>query len=139
VRHYSVRLNALASYRCFYYIWRESFGAETMQNDYPKLIQQLKKLGFSDSQIAALTYSSERTVQNWLHRRTSPSPLIVQQLARVIRIVEDLRKLINPAAFNDWFFQANQFLGKSPYQAIIDGDYDRLQELTFSLLEGSFA
>jgi transcriptional regulator with XRE-family HTH domain len=109
-----------------------------MQNDHPKLIQQLKQLGFSDSQIAALTYSSERTVQNWLHRRSLPSPLVVQQLARVIRIVEDLRKLINPVAFHDWFFQSNQFLGKSPYQAIIDGDYDKLQELTFSLLEGSF-
>jgi transcriptional regulator with XRE-family HTH domain len=110
-----------------------------MQNDYPKLIQQLKKLGFSDSQIAALTYSSERTVQNWLHRRTSPSPLIVQQLARVIRIVEDLRMLVNPVAFSDWFFQSNQFLGKSPYQAIIDGDYDKLQKLTLSLAEGPFA
>jgi hypothetical protein len=78
-------------------------------------------------------------VQNWRRRRSEPSPLVVQQLARVIRIVEDLRKLINPIAFNDWFFQSNQFLGKSPYQAIIDGDYDQLQHLTLSLLEGSFA
>ncbi len=110
-----------------------------MKNDYPQLIQRLKELNFSESQIAVLAYSSERTVQNWLHRRTSPSPLVVQQLERVIRIVEDLRKLINPAAFHDWFFQANQFLGKSPYDAIIDGDYEKLQELTYSLLEGSFA
>jgi len=110
-----------------------------MQNDYPKLIQRLRELSFSDGQIAALTYSSERTVQNWLHRRSTPSPLVVQQLARVIQIVEDLRKLINPVAFPDWFFQSNQFLGKSPYQAVIDGDYARLQQLTFSLMEGSFA
>lgn len=110
-----------------------------MQNHYIQLIQRLRELGFSDGQIAALTYSSERTVQNWLHQRSTPSPLVVQQLARIIRIVEDLRKLINPAVFDDWFFQANQFLRKSPYQAVIDGDYDRLQELTFSLMEGSFA
>ncbi|MGH7598342.1 MAG: helix-turn-helix domain-containing protein [bacterium] len=110
-----------------------------MSNRYQKLFDRLQELGFSDSQIAALTYSSERTVQNWRRRRSEPSPLVVQQLARVIRIVEDLRKLINPIAFNDWFFQSNQFLGKSPYQAIIDGDYDKLQHLTLSLLEGSFA
>jgi len=110
-----------------------------MSNHYQKLLDRLKELGFSDSQIAGLTYSSERAVQNWRRRRGAPSPLVVQQLARVIRIVEDLRKLINPIAFNDWFFQSNQFLGKSPYQAIIDGDYDKLQQLTLSLLEGSFA
>jgi len=110
-----------------------------MQNNYPQLIRRLKELGFSQSRIGALTYSSEKTVQNWSNRRATPSPLVVQQMARVIRIVEDLRKLVNPVAFNDWFFQVNQFLGKSPYQAIIDGDYDRLQQLTFSLMEGSFA
>jgi transcriptional regulator with XRE-family HTH domain len=120
------------------YYW-QSFGESNMQNHHDKLIQRLRELGFTDRQIGALTYSSEKTVQNWLHRRTSPSPLAVQQLARVIRIVEDLRKLINPVAFNDWFFQANQFLRKSPYQAIIDGEYDKIQQLTFSLMEGSFA
>jgi hypothetical protein len=120
------------------YFWQSS-GESNMQNHHDKLIQRLRELGFSDSHIAALTYSSERTVQNWLNRRSKPSPLVVQQLARIIRIVEDLRKLVNPVAFNDWFLQANQFLGKSPYQAIIDGDYDKLQGLTFSLMEGSFA
>ncbi len=107
-----------------------------MPNHYQKLLDRLAELGFSDSQIGALTYSSERTVQNWRRRRSAPSPLVVQQLARVIRIVEDLRMLVNPVAFNGWFFHANQFLGKSPYQAIIDGDYDRLQRLTLSLAEG---
>ena len=110
-----------------------------MQNHHDKLIQRLRELGFSDGQIAALTYSSERTVQNWLHRRSTPSPLVVQQLARVIQLVEDLRMLVNPVAFNDWFFQANQFLRKSPYQAIIDGDYNRLQRLTLNLAEGPAA
>jgi hypothetical protein len=110
-----------------------------MPADYKKLLHRLAEFGFSDSQIGALTYSSERTVQNWRRRRSSPSPLVVQQLERVIGIVEDLRKLINPVAFNDWFFQSNQFLGKSPYMAIIDGDYRRLQELTLTLADGPFA
>jgi hypothetical protein len=116
-----------------------SFGAETMPNHYQKLLDRLAELGFSDSHIGALTYSSERTVQNWRRRRSSPSPLIVQQLERVIGIVEDLRKLVNPVAFNDWFFQPNQLLGKSPYKAIIDGDYKKLQKLTITLAEGPFA
>jgi hypothetical protein len=68
-----------------------------MSNHYQKLLDRLQELGFSDSQIAALTYSSE------------------------------------------WFFQSNQFLRKSTYPAIIAGDYDKLQHLTLSLLEGSFA
>jgi len=110
-----------------------------MQNHHDKLIQRLRELGFSDGQIGALTYSSERTVQNWLTRRSTPSPLVVQQLARIIEIVEDLRKLINPVAFNDWFFQSNQFLGKSPYKAIIDGNYRRIQELMGVLAGGTFA
>jgi len=110
-----------------------------MQNDYPKLVRRLKELNFSDGQIAALTYSSERSVQNWLSRRSTPSPLVVQQLARVIQLVEDLRMLVNPVAFNDWFFHTNQFLGKSPYQAIIEGDYNKLHRLTLSLAEGPFA
>ncbi len=110
-----------------------------MSNHYQKLLDRLQELGFSDSQIAALTYSSERTVQNWRRRRSEPSPLVVQQLARIIETVEDLRKLINPVAFQDWFFQSNQFLGKSPYKAIIDGNYRRLQELILTLAGGAFA
>jgi transcriptional regulator with XRE-family HTH domain len=110
-----------------------------MSNHYQKLLYRLQELGFSDSQIAALTYSSERAVQNWRRRRSEPSPLVVQQLARIIEIVEDLRKLINPVAFQDWFFQSNQFLGKSPYKAIIDGNYRRLQELILTLAGGAFA
>lgn len=110
-----------------------------MQTHYQNLLQRLKALSFSDSQIAALTYSSERAVQNWLHRRSEPSPLVVQQLARVVKIVEELRKMVNPVAFADWFFMPNRFLGKSAYQALLDGEYDRLQELTISLVEGSFA
>jgi len=107
-----------------------------MPNHYQKLLERLQELGFSDSQIAALTYSSERTVQNWRRRHSAPSPLVVQQLARIIEIVEDLRKLINPVAFPDWFFQPNKFLDKSPYKAIIDGDYRRLQELILALAGG---
>ncbi len=110
-----------------------------MQTDYQNLIHRLKELHFSDSQIAALTYSSERAVQNWRHRRSEPSPLVIQQLARVIRIVEELRKVVNPVAFADWFFMPNRYLGKSAYQALLDGEYDKLQELTISLVEGSFA
>jgi len=110
-----------------------------MQNHHDKLIQRLRELGFSDSHIGALTYSSERTVQNWRRRHNAPNPLVVQQLARVIEIVEDLRKLINPVAFTEWFFQSNQFLGKSPYKAIIDGNYRRMQELMGVLAGGTFA
>ena len=110
-----------------------------MSNNYLQLLDRLQEFGFSDSQIAALTYSSDRTVQNWRRRRASPSPLVVQQLERVINIVEDFRKLINPIVFLDWFFQTNRFLGKSPYKAIIDGEYKKLQQLTLSLAEGPFA
>jgi len=33
----------------------------------------------------------------------------------------------------------NQFFRKSPYQAIIDGDYDKLQEFILTTQEGVFA
>jgi hypothetical protein len=91
------------------------------------------------NQIAELTLSSEKRVQDWLKRRTPPDKIYVQQLERIIRIVEALRGLINPAAFNDWFVRPNKFFGKSPYQAIIDGDYEKLHEFILTTREGVFA
>jgi hypothetical protein len=110
-----------------------------MQAYHHKLIKQLQAMNLTYNQIGQLTLSSERKVQDWLKRRTPPEKIYVQQLERVTKIISDLRGLINPAAFTDWFMQPNKFFGKSPYQAIIDGDYDKLQEFILTTREGVFA
>jgi len=110
-----------------------------MQAYHHKLISQLAAMNLTHNQIAELTLSSERAVQSWLKKRTPPEKIYVQQLERVARIVEALRGLINPAYFNNWLMRPNQFFGKSPYQAIIDGDYEKLQEFILTTREGVFA
>jgi len=47
--------------------------------------------------------------------------------------------LINPLYFHEWLMRPNPFLGKSPYQAIIDGDDDKLREFILTTREGVFA
>jgi hypothetical protein len=110
-----------------------------MQPDHYKLINQLRAMNLTYGQIGELTLSSEKTVQNWLKRRTKPDKIYIQQLERVSKIVEALRGLINPAVFNKWILRPNKFFVKSPYQAIIDGDYEKLHEFILTTREGVFA
>jgi hypothetical protein len=110
-----------------------------MQAYHHKLISQLQAMNLTYGQIGELTLSSESHIQDWLKRRTLPDKIYIQQLERITKIVGALRSLINPAAFNDWFMRPNKFFGKSPYQAIIDGDYEKLQEFIMTTREGVFA
>ncbi len=110
-----------------------------MQAYHHKFIKQLRAMNLTYNQIGELTLSSERKVQEWLKGRMRPEKIYVQQLERVAKMVEALPGLINPAAFNDWFIRPNKFFGKSPYQAIIDGDYAKLQEFILTTREGVFA
>lgn len=110
-----------------------------MQTYHHKLISRLEAMNLTYDQIGELTLSSERTVQSWLKQRTPPEKIYIQQLERVGRIVTALRGLINPAYFNNWLMRPNKFFGKSPYQAIIDGDYDKLNEFILTTREGVFA
>ena len=110
-----------------------------MQEYHHKFIQQLQVMNLTPGQIGELTLSSESAVRNWLKKKTPPDKIYVQQLERVSKIVEALRGLINPASFNDWFMRPNKFFGKSPYQAIVDGDYEKLHEFILTTREGVFA
>lgn len=110
-----------------------------MQTYHYKLINRLRAMDLTYSQIGELTLSSEKTVQNWLKKRTPPNKIYVQQLERTAKIVEALRGLINPNAFNKWLMQPNKFFGKLPYQAIMDGDYEKLHEFILTTREGVFA
>lgn len=62
-----------------------------------------------------------------------------QQSERVAEIVEALRGLINPLYFDEWLMRPNPFFGKSPYQAIIAGDDDKLRKFILTTREGVFA
>jgi hypothetical protein len=110
-----------------------------MQAYHHKLIHHLEKMNLTYGQIGELTLSSERRVQRWVKSRTPPEKIYLQQLERVTKIIKALRGLINPKSFNEWFLRPNRFLGKSPYQAIIDGDYEKLNEFILTTREGVFA
>jgi len=110
-----------------------------MQTYHHRLIQQLQTMKLTYRQIGELTLSSEGAVQGWMRKKALPDKIYVQQLERVIKIVDALRGLINPSAFQSWLMRPNKFFGKSPYQAIIDGDYEKLQEFIMTTREGVFA
>lgn len=110
-----------------------------MQAHHHKLIEHLRGMNLTYGQIGELALSSEKEVRYWLKRKRAPDKIYLQQLERVRKIVAALRGLINPATFDDWFMRPNQFFGKSPCQAIIDGDYDKLHEFILTTREGVFA
>ena len=110
-----------------------------MQDLVERLESASDGVSFDQADFARVLQTTPRTVSRWLHRETAPRAEARERLLEVLYVIDQLSRVLKPAAAHDWLLAPNAMLDHDkPIDLLAAGEYRRVLGAVEALAEGVF-
>lgn len=105
---------------------------------YPHIVEDVRRLGVTTSELAQMTGVRERQVQHWVAGSSKPQNETRDRLVDVHYLVLQLKEVYKPEGVEIWLHSRNRGLdGRRPIELLIDGDFEPVLKAVDRLRTGA--
>jgi transcriptional regulator with XRE-family HTH domain len=95
--------------------------------------------GLTESDLAAGTGASTRTVRRWTRQESDPQPRYERQIDDLSTIVAILEVTLTPKGIQQWLRSRNRTLdGKRPIELLKESEFERVKDAACAFEQGYY-